>query len=60
MWIQANDKNIRDLEQHVLQEVLPKWRKEGGIMAVLPQTYCKIFDSDPDHVVIIQNQACGG
>lgn len=57
MWISANKKNIRDLEQHVLQEVIPQWRKNGGIMTVLPQTYCKIFDSDPDNIVIMQNQA---
>lgn len=57
MWIVANRYAGKDFEQHVLQKILPSWRKSGGRMGVLPQTYCKIFDSRPDHIVIVQNQA---
>lgn len=57
MWIEENKKDQRDLEQHNLQKVIPAWRAVGGNMSVLPQTYCKIFDSDPDYTVIVQNQA---
>jgi len=57
MWIELNKKGGRDLEQHNLQQVIPGWRKTGGIHAILPQAYCKIFDSDVDHITIVQNQA---
>jgi len=57
MWIEANRRNERDLEQHNLQGILPEWRRMGGTLSLLPQAYCKIFDSDQDHNVIIQNQA---
>lgn len=57
MWIASNDGDERDLEQHNLQKIIPAWRKSGGIHSILPQEYCKIFDSAEDQIAIVQNQA---
>jgi len=57
MWIERNNNDHGDLEQHYLQQVIPEWRSQGGTHSVLPQQYCKIFDSQEDKIAVVQNQA---
>jgi len=58
MWIDANEENEERLEQYNLRHVIPAWQQEcGGHVGMLPVTYCKIFDAEPDPIVIQHNQA---
>ena len=57
LWIEENNKDQRDLEQHNLQKVVPRWRAAGGRMGLIPQTYCRIFDAKWDDSVIVHHQA---
>jgi hypothetical protein len=58
LWIIENELDEERLEQYNLRQVLPAWRKEhGGRLGFLPESYCKIFDAEPDPIVVQQNQA---
>ena len=57
MWVSENKRNPMRLEQQNLQYIIQEWRKCGGTLTCLPQTYCRIFDAQEDHKVIVHNQA---
>lgn len=57
MWIFQNQREFVNLEQYNLQVIVGDWRKQGGKLAVLPQSYCKIFDADNDWPVVTHSQA---
>jgi hypothetical protein len=60
-WISEQDRpdqpEIQLIEQRALQRAIPAWRQAcGGSVSFLPQSYCKIFDSQDDKI-ITQHQA---
>jgi len=62
MWIEEEHKpeqpETQLIEQRALQRVVFRWKEEtSGTLTYLPQSYCRIFDAEEDHRVIVQNQA---
>jgi hypothetical protein len=62
MWIweqsRLDQPESQLVEQRALHRTIPIWRRENkGTITILPQSYCRIFDAEEDHRVIVQNQA---